>query len=226
MSSQPLYNKLQMPSGVIRGNMATILKKKFKDFSTFEKVAVVGGATIAIYAGYKFFTRGNVQKAPVDYGQIPQVYTSGGKPVLWNPDPLAKEIYENFEGYNFYTYPETTEKLQTLNPDQLKLLYNHYNQYYANEYPTLTQLLKNEWTDWGGSYNKAVATLTGMGLNENDPEKLNWARVVEALTNEDKAFNFPIKYPAIDFDKPTKNMFYITAGIISTGLILGAALKR
>jgi hypothetical protein len=206
--------------------MATILKKKWKEFSLFEKAAVIGGVSITAYAAYKLFTRDNVKKAPVDYGQIPEVYTSGGKPVLWNPDPLSKEIFENFEGWNLYTYPETTEKLQSLNNDQLALLYNHYNAYYAKDYPTLTQLLKNEWTDWGGSYNKAVAKLVGMGLNEEDPNKLSWNRILQALTDEDKAFNFPIKYPAIDFDKPTKNMFYITAGILSAGIIGSALIRR
>ena len=29
-------------------------------------------------------------------------------------------------------------------------------------------------------------------------------RLVKAFTDEDQAFNFPIKYPALDLDKPTK----------------------
>lgn len=54
--------------------------------------------------------------------------------------------------------------------------------------------------------------------------KIDWGRFVEALTNEDKAFNFPIKYPAIDLDKATKQSFYITAGIIAGGMILTAVI--
>lgn len=201
--------------------------KKWKELSLLQKSAIVGGVGITAYAIYSFATRDNVQKAPVNYGQIPQVFTSGGQPVLWDADPLAKELFTNFEGYNFNGYPETTDKVIQLNNDQLKLLYNHYNTYYANEYPTLTKLLDNEWPGIGNdSYSRAVAKLKGIGLNEDAPEKLSWNRVIEALTNEDKAFNFPVKYPAIDFDKPTKNMFYITAGIISTGLILGAVLRK
>jgi len=46
------------------------------------------------------------------------------------------------------------------------------------------------------------------------------ARFGEAFTNEDAAFNFPIKYPAIDLDKPTKEALYKTAGIIAGGLIV------
>jgi hypothetical protein len=207
--------------------MATkLLNKKWSEFSLFEKAAVIGGVSITAYAAYKLFTRDNVEKAPVDYGNIPQVFTSGDKPVLWSADPLAKEIFENLEGWNAFTYPETAKKLQPLNDDQLALLYNHYNQYYATEYSTLTQLLKNEWSDWEGEYAKAVAKLQGMGLNEEDTEKLSWQRILQALTDEDKAFNFPIKYPAIDFDRPTKNMFYIAAGILSAGIIGSALIRR
>jgi|LakMenEpi03Aug12_release.lakeMendotaPanAssembly.Ray.scaffolds.fasta_scaffold4508830_2 hypothetical protein len=62
-------------------------------------------------------------------------------------------------------------------------------------------------------------------LNE-EKEKFSWGQIIEALTDESKVLNFPIKYPAIDFDKPTKNMFYITAGIISAGFILAAIIKK
>ena len=79
--------------------MATkLINKKWSEFSLFEKAAVIGGVGITAYAAYQLFTKDNVKDAPVDFGQIPQVYTSGGKPVLWNPDPLAKEIFENFVG--------------------------------------------------------------------------------------------------------------------------------
>ena len=45
-------------------------------------------------------------------------------------------------------------------------------------------------------------------------------RLVKAFTDEDSAFNFPIKYPALDLDKPTKQALYKTAGIIAGGLIV------
>lgn len=53
--------------------------------------------------------------------------------------------------------------------------------------------------------------------NENIKDVL--ARIGQAFTDEDSAFNFPVKYPAIDLDKPTKNAMYKTAGIIALGLI-------
>jgi len=228
----------------------TTTVKRLRDLSIGQKIAVGAGTAATLYALYAFATRTrqNVKKAPVDYGQIPYVYNSAGQPVKWDPAPLAKEIFENFEGWNFYTYPETTDKIQKLNNDQLRLLYNHYNTYFAQEYPTLTKLLQNEWTDWGSSYESAVAKLKGMGLNEGVNLQLNpnlyrtklrpdhfrlseedpkgWQRFIQAFTDEDKAFNFPVKYPAVDFDGATKNMFYTTAGIFSAGLILAAIIRK
>ena len=58
----------------------------------------------------------------------------------------------------------------------------------------------------------------------HEKTKIDWGRFVEALTDEDKAFNFPIKYPAIDLDKSTKQSFYVTAGILAGGLILSALI--
>jgi hypothetical protein len=55
-------------------------------------------------------------------------------------------------------------------------------------------------------------------MNEN--LKAIIARLGQAFTNEDAAFNFPIKYPAIDLDKPTKEAMYKTAAIVAGGLII------
>jgi hypothetical protein len=54
----------------------------------------------------------------------------------------------------------------------------------------------------------------------NDQVKNFIARFGQAFTDEDAAFNFPIKYPAIDLDKPTKEALYKTAAIIAGGLVL------
>jgi len=59
-----------------------------------------------------------------------------------------------------------------------------------------------------------------MILQENGTGKAILDRFVQAFTNEDAAFNFPIKYPALDLDKPTKQALYKTAGIIAGGLIV------
>jgi hypothetical protein len=54
----------------------------------------------------------------------------------------------------------------------------------------------------------------------NDNLKNIIARIGQAFTDEDAAFNFPVKYPAIDLDKPTKEALYKTAGIIAGGLVI------
>ncbi len=146
-----------------------VKKRKWRDLSRLEQGGIIVGGSIVLYLLYKGLTsEGNVQQAPVDYGQVPIVYTTpGGQGVLWDADPLAMEISNNLEGYNLYVYPETTDKIWKLQDQQLNLLYNHYNTYYAEDQPTLTKLIENEWPDTGGSYNKAVAKLRSLGLNEN-----------------------------------------------------------
>lgn len=59
-------------------------------------------------------------------------------------------------------------------------------------------------------------------MNPND-DKLTLQRFIDAFTKEDSALNFPVKYPAIDLDKATKQSLYFTAGILAAGMI-GAAL--
>ena len=61
-------------------------------------------------------------------------------------------------------------------------------------------------------------------LNEQK-QKLNVQLLIDALTDPDKVLNFPIKYPAIELDKASKQALYLTAGIISLGLILSATIK-
>ena len=63
-------------------------------------------------------------------------------------------------------------------------------------------------------------------LHEDPQTKISWNTIVEALTDPDKVLNFPIKYPAIEFDKGTKNMFYFTAAILASGIIIGAIIKK
>lgn len=154
-----LFEELQ-PNG-------TTKKKKFKDLSRPAQYGIVIGSGVGLfllYKGIKSIAGSNVKRVPVNPDLLTYETTTGNI-MTWNPDPLAKEIYENLEGYNLNTYPETTDKILRLQDEQIKALYNHYNQYYANDEPTLTQLIANEWTDWSGSYDKAVARLKSLGLN-------------------------------------------------------------
>jgi hypothetical protein len=65
---------------------------------------------------------------------------------------------------------------------------------------------------------------TYLSAGEQD---LKWyERLGKAFTDEDSAFNFPIKYPAIDLDKSTKNTLLYTAGIFAGGMILAAFIFK
>lgn len=58
---------------------------------------------------------------------------------------------------------------------------------------------------------------------QEDKEKW-YERLGKAFTDEDSAFNFPIKYPAIDLDKKTKDTLLLTAGIFAGGMIISALI--
>jgi len=57
-------------------------------------------------------------------------------------------------------------------------------------------------------------------------DKVTWARILEALVNEDKVLNFPIKYPAVELDKRTRKTFILSASIIAGGMIVAAILRK
>src|SRR5690554_2524445 len=142
----------------------------FKGLSSTLQIAVVIGVVVFIVVLYRkvkpFLNK--PPRANINWNNMPVVGNdpSTGKGVYWDPDVLAKELSANLEGYNFRVYPETVQKILDLQTDdQVKLLYNHYNKHYATDYPSLTQLIDNEWPDTAGVYKKAVARLKGLGLN-------------------------------------------------------------
>jgi len=58
----------------------------------------------------------------------------------------------------------------------------------------------------------------------NDQNKLTWERFIQALTDPDQAFSFPIKYPAIELDKQTRETFYTSAAILGGSIIIAALI--
>lgn len=62
-------------------------------------------------------------------------------------------------------------------------------------------------------------------LNDNAPDQKWYERLGKAFTDENAAFNFPIKYPAIDLDKSTKNTILAAAGIFAFGMIAAALIN-
>ena len=55
-------------------------------------------------------------------------------------------------------------------------------------------------------------------------EKFDWNRLIAAFTDEEQAFNFPIKYPAVDLDQSTKDTLLMTAGILAAGMVITGLL--
>lgn len=142
----------------------------FKRLTPAFQIAVVLLAVLVVFLAFKKVKAllNSPRVAPINWSNMPIVGTNPntGQGVYWNPDSLAKEIFQNLEGYNFKVYPETAQKILDLQTDdQVKLLYNHYNTNYAKDKPTLTKLIDSEWPDSGGIYKKAVARLKGLGLN-------------------------------------------------------------
>jgi len=140
-------------------------EKKMKSAAKFGVVAGSALGTFLIIRTVKSFGGTNVRKAPVNYGQIPTVFNSAGVAVKWDANPLAKEIYAAYEGYNATYNPIPAAKIMLLDDNQVALLYNYYNAYYAVEYDTLTKLIDAEWQDWGGHLKRAVIRLRSLGLN-------------------------------------------------------------
>ena len=126
---------------------AFYIQKTIPGLKSWQRVSIVGGAGLVGWGVKYLLTKPN--RVPVDMSQIPAVGVDpiSGTAIQWDPDPLAREAKENWQGWNLYQYPETADKILNLNPNQLKLLYNHYNTYYADGNETLTQLIAGEWSD-------------------------------------------------------------------------------
>lgn len=90
---------------------------------------------------------------------------SGNTGTQWSPNQLASTIYNKIEGWNWLVYPEVSQQILALTDAQLRILYHYYNDNYAEEYPTLTQLFANEWNQSSGDYDDVVLRLKGLNLN-------------------------------------------------------------
>ena len=76
-------------------------------------------------------------------------------------------------------------------------------------------------------YKKKSYRYNSRFLRDNEPTNEKWyERLGKAFTDENSAFNFPIKYPAIDLDVATKKSLYVTAGILAGGMIATAVILR
>jgi|SRR5690554_212845 len=142
------------------------MKEWFEKLNPTTQTIVVVTMVIILVLVYREL-KAVVQRPRFNQNNIPVTGIGGGGQIVqWDPDPLAREIFENLEGWNFNVYPETAKQIVDLQTDdQVIMLYNHYNKNYAKDQPTLTKLIDKEWPDMGGYYKKAVARLRGLGLN-------------------------------------------------------------
>ena len=54
-----------------------------------------------------------------------------------------------------------------------------------------------------------------------DNPKLNWEYIQGILTGQNEPLQIPVSYPAIDFSKDTKKVFYQVAGVIAGAIVIG-----
>lgn len=136
--------------------------------STGKTVGIIVGSVLLLTVlgfGINGLVKASREKREKEQQQLDGDSSSGGTGSgYFNPDPLAKEIKKNIEGWNARTYPETAKKILLLSDNNLRTLYAHYNSKYAKEYPTLTQLFENEWSDWDGYYGKVASRLKKLKL--------------------------------------------------------------
>lgn len=148
-------------------------KGGWKSYTPGEKVLTVGYFGL-IAASIGVIIQSYDRQVKIDWTKIPVIgFATNGNPLYWSPQPLATELAENLQGVNLLTYPETVRKINVLNNEQVKLLWNYYNKFLVRsgvgamllgEGRTLTSLIDNEWTDWGGDYERAVARFKSLGL--------------------------------------------------------------
>lgn len=67
---------------------------------------------------------------------------------------------------------------------------------------------------------QSCAELVYINAEFMNEKKFDWNRLIQAFTDENAAFNFPIKYPAVDLDKSTKDTLLMTAGILAAGMVI------
>jgi len=96
----------------------------------------------------------------------PPVTVDGTKiPDGWTADALATLLKNQIVGFNIWYYPETLEKVEELNDEQLKLLYNTYTNLFERN---LVLDIDSEYTydKWGieTAYGRVVKRMELLGM--------------------------------------------------------------
>jgi len=106
---------------------------------------------------------------PTGGGGMPVVsYNTQGEPTFWNPEPLAKELFDIMDG--LFTLSGTKNEVflkfaQLPTPDMATSVYNQFNKNYGNG-ETLTQWINDElyYDYFGSGKSLALAKLQTLGL--------------------------------------------------------------
>jgi len=145
------------------------MKNFWDGLDTWQKWAVGILSLVILYGAARWIA--SIGSGPrdenVDWANVPDIGTDDqGQPVKWNPDPLANDLYSCMDGANVLTGCEHLyqDLLNLQTDDQVRLLYNHFNENYASEGEDLISWINSEWytsfgTDLGKTRNEAVARL-------------------------------------------------------------------
>ena len=132
------------------------LKKTWEELPPLVKTgALIGGGFLAYRLIKKIISKPTPAALPQGGTGLPVTgYTSTGSPVVWNPAPLAKDLYNAMAGLFTLsgTKDEVWRKLAELpSNDMVTAVYNEFNKTYGGG-ETLTQWIKDEfWYDVTGS---------------------------------------------------------------------------
>jgi hypothetical protein len=127
------------------------IKKTWDDLPRFAKGVIILGGIFLTYKGVKYIKKELNKPKPSSLPQgtagLPVVsYDNSGNAVLWNPQPLAKALFEAMEG--LFTGTETKDevwhKFAELPTDSMAVsVYNYFNDKYGDG-ETLTAWIKAE----------------------------------------------------------------------------------
>jgi len=145
-----------------------------KDLPITAKIGLVVGAGILGFIIYKKIKKKmNVLPQtfplPTGGGGMPVVsYNPQGQPTFWNPEPLAKELFDVMDG--LFTFTGTKDAVflkfaQLPSGDMATSVYNQYNKNYGGG-ETLTQWINDElyYDYFGQGKQLALAKLAALGL--------------------------------------------------------------
>lgn len=132
-----------------------------KTIQAIKPALYIGLAILAVYllAYFSGKARGKAKgytRAPVDQTAV----TPG-----FDPYPVAQKFANAFNGWNFWSSPrrEVLNDLWRLTDAELSLVYNSYQDNFAETNTTMTSIIKTDWV-FGNEVDRVVNRLNVLGL--------------------------------------------------------------